>query len=556
MNQVIVTFDDGRTKRFKVYTTVGCIAGKSRTRGGLPYLGAMVNNEVSSLSYPLTTDCRVSFLTAADADGVRIYRNSISFVLAKAVSELFPDAQFSVEHSFGTGLYCSFEANGGNGADEKKNEARVAAIGRRMRQIVRQDLPIRRLKMSFEQATNYFRTTGQHDKLNLLRFRNPPRIVIHMCAGFSDLGHSPLSQTTGVLGVFRLIHYEAGFILQLPDRENPERVARFEDQPQLFQIFREHKEWGRILDVTTVGRLNELIANGEMSEFVRVAEALHEKKIAAIADSIVSQKRRVVLVAGPSSAGKTTFAKRLAVQLRVNGVRPRTISTDDYFRDEAHTPRDADGNLDFEHIEAVDVILFNQHLIRLLAGEEIEQVKFNFEMKKREIVGAGVRLEDDELLIVEGIHGLNPRLTYMVPIRKKFRIYVSALTQLAIDANNRISTTDNRLMRRMVRDKRFRGNSPLRTLRMWPSVRNGEKTWVFPFQREADAAFNSALDYELAVLKPLVEPLLLEVKPSDPEYAEARRLSAFLSNFLGMPDFDVPRTSILREYIGRSGFRY
>ncbi|MEI6219464.1 MAG: nucleoside kinase, partial [bacterium] len=276
----------------------------------------------------------------------------------------------------------------------------------------------------------------------------------------------------------------------------------------------------------------------------------------AIADSIVSQNRRVVLVAGPSSAGKTTFAKRLAVQLRVNGVRPRTISTDDYFRDEAHTPRDADGNPDFEHIEAVDVILFNQHLIKLLAGEEIEQVKFDFETKKREVVGTGVRLEDDELLIVEGIHGLNPRLTYMVPVRKKFRIYVSALTQLAIDSNNRISTTDNRLMRRMVRDKRFRGNSPLRTLRMWPSVRSGEKTWVFPFQREADAAFNSALDYELAVLKPLVEPLLLEVKPSDPEYAEARRLSAFLSNFLGMPDFDVPRTSILREYIGRSGFRY
>ncbi|MEI6219086.1 MAG: hypothetical protein WCP86_09310, partial [bacterium] len=278
MNQVVVTFDDGRTKRFKVYTTVGRIAGNSRTRGGLPYLGAMVNNEVSSLSYPLTTDCRVSFLTAADADGVRIYRNSISFVLAKAVSELFPDAQFSVEHSFGTGLYCSFEANGANGANAKKSKARVAAIGRRMRQIVRQDLPIQRLKMSFEQATNYFRTTGQHDKLNLLRFRNPPRVVIHTCAGFSDLGHSPLSQTTGVLGVFRLIHYEAGFILQLPDRENPERVASFEDQPQLFQIFREHKEWGRILDVTTVGRLNELIANGEMSEFVRVAEALHEKK--------------------------------------------------------------------------------------------------------------------------------------------------------------------------------------------------------------------------------------------------------------------------------------
>lgn len=556
MEQIRVTLDDGRTVRFAVYTTVGTIFRRCGIRKGLPCLGALVNNEVSSLSYPLTTDSKLSFLTAADSHGIRIYRNSISFILAKAVSELFPAAQFSVEHSFGTGLYCSFEAHRGKVADKRTGRKQVAEIERRMRQIVKQNLPIRRRKLSFEQAAEQFRRTGQYDKLNLLRFRNPPRIVIHTCGGFSDLGHSPLAQGTGALGVFRLVHYRSGFVLQLPDREAPACVAPFIDQPQLFHILQEHKDWGRILNVTTVGRLNEIIAGGEISEFIRVAEALHEKKTAAIADQIVARRCRVILVAGPSSAGKTTFSKRLAVQLRVNGLRPRTISTDDYFFDEAHTPRDEEGKLDFEHIKAVDVVLFNQHLVKLLRGEEIEQIQFDFEKKQRRLSGTRLHLEDDELLIVEGIHGLNPRLTYMVPAGQKFRIYVSALTQLAIDSNNRISTTDNRLMRRMVRDKRFRGNSPLATLRMWPSVRKGEKTWVFPFQRQADVAFNSALDYELAVLKPLVEPLLLEIKPSDAEYAEARRLSAFLSNFLAVSDFEVPRTSILREYIGRSGFRY
>lgn len=556
MEKITVTLSDGRAVRFPVYTRINQVLRRCGTERKLPCLGALINNEVSSLSYPITTDCRVSFLTAADAHGNRIYRNSLSFVLAKAISQLFPEAQFCVEHSFGTGLYCSFEARAGEPVDRVTGRRQVAAIERKMRQIVKQNLPIERRKMSFEQAVLHFQQTGQTDKLNLLRFRNPPRIVIHSCGGFSDLGHSPLVGSTGVLKVFKLVHYRSGFVLQLPEREDPLHAAPFVDQPQLFRIFREHKEWGRILDVTTVGRLNEIIAAGEVSDFVRVAEALHEKKIAAIADQIVSRGCKVILIAGPSSAGKTTFSKRLAVQLRVNGMRPKTISTDDYFVDETCTPKDEDGKPDFEHVEAVDLVLFNQHLVKLLSGEEIEQVTFDFGTKGRKLTGRRLRLADDELLIIEGIHGLNPRLTYMVPARNKFRIYVSALTQLAIDSNNRISTTDNRLMRRMVRDKRFRGNSPLATLKSWSSVRRGEKTWIFPFQRQADAAFNSALDYELAVLKPLVEPLLLEIKPSDAEYAEARRLAAFLSNFLAVSDSEVPRTSILREYIGRSGFKY
>ena len=277
-----------------------------------------------------------------------------------------------------------------------------------------------------------------------------------------------------------------------------------------------------------------------------------------IADQVLSHRDRIriILVAGPSCAGKTTFSKRLSIHLRVNGLRPLIVSTDDYFVDEKSSPRDEQGNFDFEHIDAVDLPLFNRHLVRLMNGKTVNVPRFDFGSRMRSRETSPLRLDDDQILIIEGIHGLNPKLTHLVPARRKLKIYVSALTQLALDANNRISTTDNRLMRRIVRDSQFRGNSPLQTLRMWPSVRNGEKTWIFPFQRHADATFNSALDYELAILKPIVEPLLLQIKSDSPEYAEARRLSAFLSNFLSVTDAEVPRTSILREYIGQSAFSY
>jgi uridine kinase len=380
---------------------------------------------------------------------------------------------------------------------------------------------------------------------------------MHGCEDFSDLVHGPLAPGTGVLGYFDLIPYPPGFVLQLPAKGKPTEVAPFRDQPHLFQIFQEHKEWGRILGVNTVGRLNEVIANGEISEFINISEALHEKKVATIADRIGDRRGvRIVLVSGPSSAGKTTFSKRLAIQLRVNGRRTLGISLDDYFVASDRTPRDEAGQPDFEHIEAVDIAAFNSDLNRLINGEEVELPRFNFETRQREFSGKKLRVADDHVIIIEGIHGLNPRLTHRIAADRKFKIYISALTQLSIDSNNRISTTDNRLLRRMIRDHKFRGHPALTTLRMWPSVRRGEERWVFPFQGEADATFNSALDYELAVLKPMVEPLLMQVKPCDPEYAEARRLTAFLLNFLDVPDHGVPRTSILREYIGRSGFHY
>jgi uridine kinase len=307
-----------------------------------------------------------------------------------------------------------------------------------------------------------------------------------------------------------------------------------------------------------VGRLNEIVVNGDISDFIKVSEALHEKNVARIADEIYRRREsaRIILVAGPSSSGKTTFAKRLSVQLRVNSLGVHTISLDNYFHEHTKTPKDDSGNPDFEHLNALDLELFNRDMGRIIKGEEVELPEFNFETKLREFNGRKLKLAKDDILIIEGIHGLNPQLTEMIPDAAKFKVYVSALTQLSLDANNRISTTDNRLIRRMVRDHKYRAHSALKTLRMWASVRKGEKKWIFPFQEHADATFNSALDYELAVLKPIAEPLLMEVKPFDPEYAEARRLTAFLTNFIGIPDREVPNTSMLREYIGRSSFKY
>jgi len=423
---------------------------------------------------------------------------------------------------------------------------------------VAQDTPIERRKMNYVDAVKRLEAQGQFDKVNLLRFRNPPKVVLYRCDGFSDISQGPLAASAGAITHFGLIKHQPGFVIQFPDRSVPPRIPSLRQEPQLFHIFQEHKRWGRILNVSTVGRLNEIIASKEIGDFIRIAEALHEKKIAQIADHVYHHRENIrwLTIAGPSSSGKTTFAKRLAVQLRVNGLQPVTISVDNYFVDRTRTPKDANGDNDFEHIEAIDLQLFNEHLSRLDKGEEVELPTFNFQLGRQEFKGDKMKLAPNQLVILEGIHCLNPRLTEVLPKERKFRIYISALTQLNLDSNNRISTTDNRLVRRLVRDHQFRGHSAAVTMNMWPSVRRGEKTWIFPFQKEADIAFNSALDYELAVLKPYVEPLLAEIKPDMPQYVEARRLQEFLSCFLTIPTDLVPPTSLLREFTGKSGFRY
>jgi uridine kinase len=554
MNKIHVTIDAGSTIACDSGTRLSTLMPTQCDPQGVPFIAALVNNDLASLSYPLTVNSTVTFITAASPHGWRVYRRSVCFLLSKAIRDIYPSAEFSIEHSIGPGLFCDFSLSHHPGIEAEALER----IDSRMRELIEHNRPIERRKVGFIDAIREFQACGQVEKLNLLRYRNPPKIVTHWCDDFCDLSHGPLAPSTNQLEHFKLLPYPPGFVLQLPEPTPPLAVSPFKDQPHLFQIFQEHKRWGRILGVTTAGRLNQITDEGKVNSFIRTAEALHEKKLGQIADQITDRGNpiKVILVAGPSSAGKTTFSKRLSTHLRVNGLRPLTLGTDDYFVGEERNPIGADGKPDYEHIEAVDLKAFNDDLLDLIEGRPIRVRRFNFESKCPEYTGKEIQLRDEQVLIIEGIHGLNPRLTHMVPSERKFKIYVSALTQLNIDAENRISTTDNRLMRRLVRDHKFRGHSALETLKMWPMVRRGENTWIFPFQQEADATFNSALDYELAVLKPFVEPLLMQIKPSEPEYAESRRLTGFLLNFLAISEELVPQDSILREYIGGSTLHY
>ena len=555
-DRITLTLDDGRTVHYPFRTTLREILPAPCDPSGLPYIAALVDNDTCSLNHPLEMDCAIRLLTMANAEGWPVFQRTLCFILAKAVKELFPQAGFSVDYAIGNGLYCTFDPQAGL-HDGGITAVQLDAIRSRMREIIARDLPIERKKVSFAEVSRLLAEAGQGDKLNLLRFRNPPRVLLHACDGFLDLWQGPLAPSTGTIHRFDLALRAPGFVLLFPDPRTGQTVPPPQDLPLLYQAFRERKEWGRTMGVGTVGRLNEIIVNGDISDFIKVAEALHEKNVARVADEIQRRgKIRIVLIAGPSSSGKTTFAKRLGIQLRVNGLRVSTISLDNYFVDLSRTPLDESGKPDFEHLNALNLELFNQHMNQLTRGEEVELPEFDFQAKVSTFKGNKIRLGPSDILVIEGIHGLNPDLTRMIPEEVKFKIYVSALTQLSLDANNRIATTDNRLIRRMVRDHKYRGHSALKTLSMWPSVRRGEERWIFPFQGQADATFNSALDYELAVLKPIAEPLLREVKPFDREYAEARRLTTFLLNLIGISDREVPNTSMLREYIGRSSFKY
>ena len=520
---------------------------------GLHYVGALVNNELVTFGYTLDIDSSVRFVTMASPGGMQIYVRSLSFLLAKAVKDLHPRARFSVEHALGPGLYCEFEIDGVRGISAEQ----AAALEAHMRELVAADRPILRQRISYTAAIEQFTQNGQDDKVSLLRFTNTPKIVTYVCENFSDLATGPMTRSTGPLQFFRIVPYETGFVLQMPTCDTAPRVPDFAPIRVLTETFKEYNRWGRILGVNTVGRLNEIIAANEIRDFVKVAEALHEKKIAAIADQIASAKSvKWVLIAGPSSSGKTTFAKRLAIQLRVNGLRPVTLGTDDYFVDREHTPRTPAGEYDFEHLQAVDVPVLNRDLADLDAGREIQLPTFDFLSGTRSYKGKKLRLDEDQVVVLEGIHSLNPALTPAIPDDRKFLIYISALTQLNLDNNNRIPTTDNRLLRRLVRDHRYRGHSAAKTLEMWPNVGRGERTWIFPFQEESDAVFNSALDYELAILSVLARPLLSEIKPHQSVYAEARRMLEFLSHFLPLSTDVPPPTSIIREFVGGSDFEY
>ena len=470
-----------------------------------------------------------------------------------AVTELYHNTRLVIGHSISNGFYYDFYC-GIPVTQELLNE-----ITARMREIIARDLPFRRLLLPRAEAIRYFAGRGMSDSRRLVENSgHRRRCQVYESGRFANIEIYPLAYSTGAVSRFELKTYSPGFVILFPEQEDFTVNSHIGKTRKLFQIYQESKNWGKILGVSDVGRLDQIIARNGISEIIKVAESLHEKKIARIADTITAKREdlRLVLVAGPSASGKTTFSKRLATQLQVNGIRPLALSMDNYFVDREACPRDENGEFDFEALDALDLDLFNRHLADLLEGREVAVPRFDFETGRREAGHRNLWLEDDQMLLVEGIHALNPRISALVPERNKFRIYVSALTQLTINDHSRISTTDTRILRRMVRDSRYRNYSAAQTLKRFPSVIRGERRNTFPFQENADVMFNSALVYELAVLKDLAVPLLEKIAANDETYTEARRLLKFLMLFQPVAADEVPPTSILREFIGGSSFRY
>ena len=489
----------------------------------------------------------------ASSEGSSVYRRSLSFLLAVAARELYPDRSLYVGHSLGHSYYYTFTD------EQTPAEAEIAALRDRMKALTAQDLPIHFHHLSYADALRIFEQNRQVDTTLLLDQRSDAKVPVNECDGFMDLAIAPLVPRTGMLSAFELRPYENGLLLRFPGTGCGKIIEPFEDSPKIFSVYREYKKWGRIVGVHAVGHLNRLIAAREIKGFIQVAEAFQAKKLAEIADRIYERRDsvKVVLIAGPSSSGKTTTAKRLSIQLKVMGIEPIAIGLDDYYVGKDRTPLNDKGEPDYECLEALDVPYLNKQLLELFQGNEVEIPIFDFKAgKRRDGAGRPVKLGRRSMLIIEGIHGLNEALTPQIPKDMKFKLYVSALTQLNLEDHNRIPTSDNRLIRRMVRDHQFRGHNAIQTIKMWPDVQRGEKKHIFPFQDGADVAFNSALDYELAVLKVYAEPLLHSVKPTMKEYAEAVRLLAFLENFTPIPSQNVPAQSILREFIGDSEFKY
>jgi uridine kinase len=546
-----VRLADGRVFEAPVGTPLEAYFDVALADGPVPVIAALVNGELRELTYPIQRDSRVDALLLSDSDGVRIYRRSLSFLLVAAVRELFPEAQIFVEYSlpFG-GFFCQVRGRGPFSVKE------LAQIETHMRRIVSEDAPIVRERVSLDEAIALFEARGEEEKVKLLSRRRKDYLILYNLRGVRDYFHGYMVPSTKYLRYFALYPYPPGFVLQYPRRHRPTELLSRHDYPQLTAVFREYGEWLRLLGVDSVSALNDAIANDRIREVILVSEALHEERIAHIASEIVrgQGKVRLALVAGPSASGKTSFSKRLSVQLLAHGARPFALELDSYFVDRELTPRDENGEYDFESLGALDVPLFNQHLLALMNGEEVQIPRFNFHTGRRE-PGENDRIGPDHIIIVEGIHGLNPQLVPSVPEEYIYRVYVSALTQLNIDRHNRVPTTDTRLLRRIVRDATYRGYSAEETLNRWESVRRGEKWHIFPYQENADVMFNSALAYELAVLKPLAEPLLLQVEHTSPRHVEAKRLLTFLQWVEPCGPDLVPDNSLLREFVGGSILR-
>lgn len=510
-----------------------------------------VNNKVEGMHYRVYNQKTVEFLDLKSSSGIRAYTRTLFFILAKAAHDLYPDCKVAIDIPVSNGYYVNLVIGRAVTPDD------VNDLRRRMQEIIDAALPIHRYETTTEEAIKMFGEMGSASKVKLLESTGKLYTTYYDIDGYKDYFYGALLTNTSQIHLFGLEYYFDGLLLRIPSTDDPSKLGAFIRQDKMFEIFKEQHRWQSILQLRTIGELNESIKNGFSSQLIQISEALQEKKIASIADEIASRKSvKVVLIAGPSSSGKTTTCKRLSVQLAVNGIKPIGISLDDYFLDREKTPRDEKGDFDFEHLHALNLPLFNDQLNALLNGEEVELPRYDFHTGRSLMSGKHLKLEGNEVLVIEGIHALNPELTANVPQDQIFRVYASALTTILLDAHNYIPTTDNRLLRRIIRDHKYRGVSAQETIRRWPSVRKGENRWIFPFQENADQMFNTAMIFELAVIKSQAEPLLEQVPENCDEYAEAYRLRKFLSYIKPIPDDQIPPTSLLREFLGGSSFEY
>ena len=539
----------GITKEYPEGTTWMEVAREHQKEYEYDILLVRVNGKLQEL-HKQVKDCELSFVTAKDKPGMSAYQRSASLMMLKAfysVAGAGNVEKLMIDFSIGRGFFVEARGN------FVLNQEFLDAVKAKMREYVERKIPIMKRSVSTDDAIELFEKLGMYDKARLFRYRMVSRVNIYSIDGFEDYYYGYMVQNTGYIKHFDLIPYHYGFVMVMPDRKTPDVLHRFTPSDKLFATLSESTEWGRRMDLETVGALNDRIAKGDMSHLILIQEALQEKKIAEIAAQIAARKNaRFVMIAGPSSSGKTTFSHRLSVQLEAIGLKPHPIAVDNYFVNRVDSPRDEHGNYNYEILECLDVELFNRDMTGLLEGKQVELPYYNFKKGIREYKGNFLQLGEGDILVIEGIHCLNDRLSYTLPADSKFKIYISALTQLNIDEHNRIPTTDGRLLRRMVRDARTRGSSARETIRMWPSVRRGEEENIFPFQEEADAMFNSALVYELAVLKQYAQPLLFAIPKDSEEWLEAKRLLKFLDYFIGVSSEDIPKNSILREFIGGS----
>lgn len=542
---------NGKKALYPEGTPYGVIVKDLAGEEGEPAVLVRAGGRIRELQKPLDRNCSLELITVGEPQGFDAYRRSVILLLLCALHRIGGERvkKAVLHYSVGSGFYFTVQG------EQKPDPGFLEQVRACMQEMVSRDLPIRKRSVNTTDARKLFRASGMPDKEKLFRFRRVSRVNLYRLEEYEDYFYGYMVWKTGCLTCFDLLPYDEGFVLLLPEMENPREIPAFLPSEKVFRIQQESEKWGERMEIDGVGDLNECISRGEAGRMMLVAEALQESRIAEIASEIAGRPEiKFVMIAGPSSSGKTTFSRRLAVQLTARALKPHTISLDNYYKNREDSPRDENGNYDFECLEALDIALFNQQMKSLLEGETVELPQFNFHTGRREFRGDFLKLGPGDILVLEGIHGLNDQLSVMLPAESKFKIYISALTQLNIDEHNRIPTTDGRLIRRIVRDYLTRSTSARETIAMWPSVRRGEKKYIFPFQDQADALFNSALVYEFAVLKLYAEPVLFQVPEDVPEYAEARRLLKFLDYFLGMPSEPVPVNSILREFIGGSCF--